>query len=141
MDINFILRLKLLSEVFVEVGGGEEVREIFRLLEGDLVAFRYHTEECINSLRYLIFGTRNADHIAGLLSAREVDLAVPLLLEFFDLWQAGDEFTMIESIDENGLGDKFCILYDVSSTLCKEWSALTTFSTMSMISCLTRSRL
>jgi hypothetical protein len=57
----------------------------------------------------LILRTRNGNDIAGLLSARESDLAVPLLLERLDLRHASDELTVVETVNGNRLGHELSI--------------------------------
>jgi hypothetical protein len=58
----------------------------------------------------LILRARNGNDIAGHFGAGEIDLAVPLLLKFFDFWHSSNELTMVESIDVDILRDKFGIL-------------------------------
>jgi len=70
-------------------------------------------QEFVQGLRDLILRTRNGNDIARLLSAREGDLAVPLLLERLDLRHAGDELTVVEAVDRNRLRDELGInLFD-----------------------------
>ena len=57
----------------------------------------------------MILRTRNGNDIAGLLSARESDLAVPLLLERLDLRHASDELTVVETVNGNRLGHELSI--------------------------------
>ena len=80
MHVNFVLIAELLLEVVEKPVRREECLQVIGLLEGDFVAFRNHTQECVNSLRDLVLGTRDADQIARLFGAGKVDLAVPFLL-------------------------------------------------------------
>ncbi len=67
-------------------------------------------EEFISTQWYLPFGTSNRHFVARLLGAGEDDLAIPLLLEFVDLGQAGDKLTVVQSINVNDLGHEFRVL-------------------------------
>lgn len=60
-------------------------------------------QKFIQSLRNLVLRTRNGDDVAGLLSAREGNLAVPLLLKRLNLRHAGDELTVVETVNRDGL--------------------------------------
>lgn len=80
------------------------------------MAFRDHPKEGINSLRHLVLWPRDSDDVAGLLSAREIDLAIPLLFELLDFRKSSNKFTVVESIDDNGLRDEFSVLSKRVST-------------------------
>ena len=110
MHLNFILRLQLATNFGGEFIRFEELAELVCAVEGQFMSFRDHSEESINSLRDLVFRTRYGDDIARLLGAWEIDLAIPLLLKFFDLLHTTDELPVVQAIDAYGLGHEFSIL-------------------------------
>jgi len=61
-------------------------------------------------LGHLVFWSRDCHSVACLLRAGEVNLAIPFLFEFFDFRQAGNQFSVVESVDYDSLGDKFGVL-------------------------------
>ena len=62
----------------------------------------------------MILRTRNGNDIAGLLSARESDLAVPLLLKFFDLGETSDELAVVKAVHRHHLGGELGMLQYIS---------------------------
>ena len=144
MNIHFVLAPQLLSEIIVKLRRSEIALQFVRLLEGNLVAFRNHAQKRVDSLRNLILWTRDRNHVTGLLSTWKVNLAIPFLFKIFNFGKSSDEFSVVESIDQDSLRYEFGVL-DGSTGKQMRYSNVsvspTTFSTMSMISCLTRSRL
>jgi hypothetical protein len=67
-------------------------------------------QKLIYGLRYLVLWTSNRNAIASHLSARKYDFAIPLLLKLFEFAHPRDQFTVVQSIDMDGLLDVICIL-------------------------------
>lgn len=74
------------------------------------MALGHHAEESVNSLWYLVFGSRDCHYVACLFSAWKVDFAVPFLFQLFNLCKSSNEFSMVESVDDDGFRYKFGIL-------------------------------
>lgn len=125
--VNFILCLQFSTDIVEELGRLEELAKLRGTLEEKLMALRHHSQERINALRDLILRARDRDGVTSQLRARELDLAVPLLLKLFNLGQAREEFTVVQTVDEDSLRDVFRInfldhihdlLLDKVQTLC-----------------------
>jgi hypothetical protein len=67
-------------------------------------------QEFINGLRYLILRARYRNYITCHLGAGKVDLAIPFLFELVNLIHPTDEFSMVQTIDDDRLGHEFCVL-------------------------------
>jgi len=61
-------------------------------------------------LGYLVFRARDGDKITGLFGVGEVNFTIPLFFELLDLGKTSDEFAMVQSVDDDGFGDKFGVL-------------------------------
>lgn len=85
------------------------------------MVFMGTNKEFVNRFRYLVFRSRYGHYITRHLGTREVDLAIPFLLEFVDLVHTSDEFSMVQAIDDDGLRDEFRVLYGTTdlSDLCR----------------------
>lgn len=68
-------------------------------------------QKFVNRLRNLIFWARYSDYITCHLGTRKIDFAIPFFLEFFDLVHACNEFSMVQAVDVDSLGDKLRVLY------------------------------
>ena len=75
----------------------------------------------IDRLRHLVFRSGNSHYITGHFGTREVDLAIPFLLEFVDFVHTSDEFSMVQAIDDHGLRDELRVLYGTTdlSDVCR----------------------
>ena len=109
IDINLVLFLELGPNIGNEVYGLEVVTKFHRALEMKFMALWYHAKQSIDRLRHLILGAGDGHHVAGKLGAREFDLAVPFLLQLVDLSHAGQQLTVIQTVDNDSLGDVFGI--------------------------------
>ena len=113
-------------------------------------------QKFVQCLRHLVFRTRYRDIVTCGFCCWKVDFAVPFLFKLFDFGHPSDKLPMIQSIDRNVLRSKIGVLDSDSGQNqvllhqfagSSESSALssaglrTAFSTISMISCLTRSKL
>jgi len=74
------------------------------------MTFRHHSQKGVKGLGDLILRTRDRNNITGLFRARKVDFTIPLLLEVFDISQTSNKLSMVESVYDDCLGDKFGIL-------------------------------
>lgn len=133
MRINLVLVFELLADIAMKVGGREERRELFRVLESYLMSFRNHAlewpgqqcgfflthyqcssyQECIKSLRNLILRARYSNNIARLFCVWKVDLAIPFLFQLFDFRHPSNELTVVKPIDDNSFCHKFGILVTI----------------------------
>ena len=73
------------------------------------VACRTH-QELIDGLRNLVLWPRDCYYIRGHFGRGEIDLAIPLLFKVFDLVYSSNEMSMVQAIDDDGLGDEFRVL-------------------------------
>lgn len=78
-------------------------------------------KKLIDRLRYLVFRSRYGHYITGHFGTREVDFAIPFLLEFVDLVHTSDKLSMIQAIDDDSLRDEFRVLDGTSdlSDVCR----------------------
>ena len=67
-------------------------------------------QEFINSLWDLILRARNRDYIRGHFGRREIDFAIPFLLKVLDLIHSSNELSMVQAVDDDGLGDELRVL-------------------------------
>lgn len=99
MDVHFVLASQLLAEVIVKFRRSEKAFQFICPLKGDFMAFRNHAQKRVDGLGNLVLGTRDGDHVASLLGTWKVNLAIPFLLEIFNLGKSSDELSVVESID------------------------------------------
>lgn len=67
-------------------------------------------QQCINSLRDLVLGSGDSDDVTSKLRARELNLAVPFLLQLVDLGHACQQFAMVQAIYDHTFGNILGIL-------------------------------
>ena len=67
-------------------------------------------QELIDALGHEPLRTSDGHFIAGLLSAREDDLAVPSPLQFFNLGQPGEQLAVIKTVNADNLGGELGVL-------------------------------
>lgn len=68
-------------------------------------------QELINGLRHLILRAGYGDYVTCHFGAWKIDLAVPFLFKFIDLIHSSNEFSMVQAVDDDGLGDEFRVLH------------------------------
>lgn len=71
-------------------------------------------QKFVSAERHLPLGPRDGDFVTCLLSARENDLAVPLLLKFFDLGETSDELAVVKAVHRHHLGGELGMLQYIS---------------------------
>ena len=115
---------------------------------------RSQYQKLVYRLWHLILGPGYGNYVARHFRTRKVNFAIPFLFKVLDFAHASNEFSMVQAVDDDRLRDEFCVLQNRTSQMGYKLSwkrakdsasklsgSHTTFSTMSMISCLTKSRL
>jgi hypothetical protein len=72
-------------------------------------------QELVDALRDLPLRTCDCDFVAGLFCAWKHNLAVPFLLQCFDLGKTSEKLPMIKTIDVDDLGGELGILVEIIS--------------------------
>ena len=77
----------------------------------------FTNQKLIHGLRHLILRSGDGYYITRHFGGWKIDFAIPFLLKLFDFWHASDEFSMVQTIYDNGFGDELCVLYSTPRAL------------------------
>jgi hypothetical protein len=101
--LDLILALELRNKIVSKFGGLEELDELGAAAQHKLVLVRHHTQKLVDAVRNLPLRTSDGNLIACLLGAGEADLAVVLLFQLVNLWEPGNQFAVVQSINIHDL--------------------------------------